>query len=807
MDALLLDLRLAIRGLRQARGFTLTAILTLTVAVALNVIVYTVRDAMLFRGLPQARQSDRLVYMAMRRPTDMACCPSAVRFSDFETWRSQSQTLDLTFGRWTEPSTLRVGESRAIDLQLTRHTVNLFGLLGVRPAVGRDFVAGDAAAGAPPVALISHQFWKARLGAREDIAGLTVHVNGSPATVIGVLPEHFALVYQHDLFMPLVDGTGLEGAVIGRLRDGASLEAARAEIDTITRAIQAADPSLSSAVPVVRTYSDYYVAPDAPRIYGALWTGAWFVLLIACANLANLALVRTIGRRREFSTRLALGAGRARTIRQLLIEHAIIGGIASAIAWPLVTVSVRRWAEATASRYLALDYSITAGTLIYLAAIAVVAVIAVAALPIARILQLSVSESLKGDARGVTQGTRGKRLTRGLVAVQMALAMVLVLGAGVLVRSFENIVGADTGVRAPEDVLMGSVRLPSDKYPTASARLQFFDRLETQLRSIAQGADVSFSNTFPTRGLAPARVEIEGRAAADDNGEGAQYLGVGPRYFRVMGTPPVIGRDFDANDVNAGPIALVNEAFAAKYWVDGNALGKRIRFINAGKPGPWRTVVGIAPNIMQGDPTRQEFRPLIYLSFRQQPPPRAYFFVRTHWPPEQLLQAVVAEVQRLDADLTAEQLGSLKAAFAFDRDYMDLEHADLGKHAAIAPVFAIVALLLSAIGLVAVITQSVSQRTREIGIRMAIGAATRDIATMIVREGMRPVAVGLVSGVFISLGANRLLQSQLVGISPYDPLTMAAGPMVLIMVALIGCRIPARRASRVDPVVALRHDG
>ena len=274
-----------------------------------------------------------------------------------------------------------------------------------------------------------------------------------------------------------------------------------------------------------------------------------------------------------------------------------------------------------------------------------------------------------------------------------------------------------------------------------------------------------------------------------------------------MGTPPVIGRDFDANDVNAGPIALVNEAFAAKYWLDGNALGKRIRFINAGKPGPWRTVVGIAPNIMQGDPTRQEFRPLIYLSFRQQPPPRGYFFVRTHWPPEQLLQAVLAEVQRLDADLTAEHLGSLKAAFAFDRDYMDLEHADLGKHAAIAPVFAIFALLLSAIGLVAVITQSVSQRTKEIGIRMAIGAATRDIATMIVREGMRPVAVGLASGVFISLGANRLLQSQLVGISPYDPLTMAAGPMVLIMVALIGCRIPARRASRVDPVVALRHDG
>jgi hypothetical protein len=269
----------------------------------------------------------------------------------------------------------------------------------------------------------------------------------------------------------------------------------------------------------------------------------------------------------------------------------------------------------------------------------------------------------------------------------------------------------------------------------------------------------------------------------------------------------ISGRDFNGRDDATAPlVVMVNQRFADTFWRAEDPLGKRLRILEQETPGPWRRVVGIVPNIMQGDATRQSFKPVVYVPFRQQPSARPFVLVRTSVPPDLVTQAVRAEIHKLDSDVLVEELGSLEGAFAFDRDNMDLEHADLGKYAAIAPVYAAIALVLAAVGLVAVIAHSVSQRTKEIGVRMAIGAASQDIARMIVREGMRPVAIGLPAGLVASAAANRILQSQLVGISPYDPLTMVAGPIVLIAIALAGCHIPARRAMHVDPVVALRHD-
>jgi putative ABC transport system permease protein len=805
---LLFDLRLAIRGLLRDRAFSLTAIATLAVSLALNVTVFTVMDAMLFRGLPLAKQSDRLLYLAMRKPTDLACCPGPILFADFEAWRTQSRAFEgLAFGRNGEPITFREGAGRAIDMTVSRRSANTFGLLGVQPILGRDFMASDEAPGAPPVVILSHPFWERRFGKRADIVGATVHVNGAPATIVGVMPERFALVYEQDLWMPLAVTPGLEGGAIGRLRDGTTIEQARAELDAITRGLQAADPATARGVPSVSSYSQAHVAPDAPMIYRSLWAGAWFVLLIACANLANLTLVRTVGRGREFSTRIALGAGQWRLIRQMLIESVALTSVAAALAWSLTSWSVRTWAEATASRYLALDYALNSSTVMYLGAIAATSAILIAMLPIARVRQLGAHGALKGDVRDVTHGPRNKRLTASLVSVQMALAMVLLLGAGVLVRSFEKIVGAETGVRHPEQIVTGGLFLPSDAYPTRDARLAFLQRLDTQLRTVAGVEQVSIANTIPTRVMNRRAIEIEGRPSAIEGGEFAQVMTAGPNYFDVMGVSASSGRDF-TNDDDAGKplVLLVNHRFAQTFWPTGNAVGARLRMIDRGVPGPWRTVVGIVPNIMQGDATRQDFKPVIYVPFRQQLSIRLFVFARTNSRPHQGVQAVRSEVMKIDRDVIAEDFSTLEARFAFDRDFMDLEHADLAKHAAIAPIFAVIALLLSAIGLVAVIAHSVSQRTREIGVRMAIGAAAGDIARMIMQEGMRPVAIGLVAGLLAAAGANRLLESQLVGVTPYDPLTMAAAPLILIAVALAGCRIPARRAMRVDPVVALRHE-
>jgi predicted permease len=808
LEGFLLDLRLALRGLRRDRAFAVATIAILAVTIALNVTAFTVMDAMLFRGLPHATQSDRLVYVALRKPSDLPCCPGPILYSDFEGWRAQAGAFeDLAFGGGGGPITFRDGDGRSIDMTVSRTSANTFGLLGVRPKLGRDFVRADEVPGAAAVVIISHGFWERRFGKGQEVVGMTVHINGEPASIIGVMSEHFALVYEQDLWMPLSHAPALRGGVIGRLRDGATLEEARAEIETITRRIQTDDPATLRGVPLVRTYSQAHVTPDAPIIYGSLWAGSWFVFLIACANLANLMLLRTIGRWHDFSTRIALGAGKGRVARQMLVEVMVLTGIAGALGWWITNWSIRRWAEATTSIYLALDYRVTRGTLAYLVAVSVAAGMLIALVPVARVIQFRMSGALKGDARGVTQGLRGKRLTAGLVAGQMALAIVLLMGAGVLVRSFEKIVGADTGVREPEHIAVGLLRLPSDKYPTPATRAAFIDRVKARLRTVGGSEEVSVSSTLPTRVLLRQGVEIEGRPGAPDVGEFARFVCSDESYFRVMGAPPISGRDFnELDDAEGVPVVIVNQSFVDTFWPDKQPLGQRLRTVDGSTSGPWRTVVGVVPNIMQGDATRQTFQPVVYMPFRQQPSAGLFVFIRTSLPPDQVAPAVRNELQQLDPDVLAEDFRPLEARFAFDRDFMDLEHAELGKEAAVAPIFALVALLLAATGLYAVIARSVYQRTKEIGVRMAIGAGDSDIRRTVLRQGLLPVWTGMLIGLAAGVAVNRVLQSQLVGVSPYDPLTMIGAPALLTAIAVLACEIPARRALRVEPVIALRHE-
>src|SRR2546428_3924099 len=428
LEGVFYDLRLALRGLRRDWAFTLAAIAMLALAIGLNVTVFTIMNAMLFRGAPLATRSDRLVYVELRKPSGRA---ASVLYADFEAWRSQAQAFEgLAFAGGGGPVTFRDGgRGRPIDMTFYRVSANTFGLLGVRPALGRDFVPADEATGAAPVTILSYRFWVSRLGKRADIVGSTVQINDAPATVIGVMPEGFVHVYEQDLWMPLARTADLAGSVFGRLRDGATRQAARAELKTINRRLAAADLVTDRRVVIaVWTYSQAHVGPDAPMIYGSLWAGAWFVLLIACANLANLALARTMGRWRDFSTRMALGAGQARMMRQIFIESLILAGAAGALGWWITNWSVRTWAVMTASRYLALDYTVNSSIFAYLVGISTATATLCSLAPIVRVVQLGVSGALKGDARGVTQGLRGKHLGAVMVAGQMTLAIVLLCG-------------------------------------------------------------------------------------------------------------------------------------------------------------------------------------------------------------------------------------------------------------------------------------------------------------------------------------------------------------------------------------------
>jgi putative ABC transport system permease protein len=356
---------------------------------------------------------------------------------------------------------------------------------------------------------------------------------------------------------------------------------------------------------------------------------------------------------------------------------------------------------------------------------------------------------------------------------------------------------------------MGSLRLPSDKYPNEATRRQYFDRAEAALKTMTGVDAEAVASTIPVKYDAGSRTfETEGRPLPPEARESAGFVRAGSGYFRVVGAATISGRDFTDDDrATTMPVAIVNESFAARFWGGKSPIGTRLREMNRSTPGEWRTVVGIVSNVLQNDPLRQQFKPLVYIPFQQEaPPPRAFFLLRTAVPPDQISDAVRTAVQKLDPDVLLDEYGTLKANFAFARDFMDAGHSELGKHAKVAPIFALIALLLSAIGLYAVIGYSVSQRTKEIGVRMAIGATPHHVRILIFREGMLPVTFGLLAGLTLSLAVNRILQSQLVGVSPYDPATLATAPAVLIVVALIACQLPSRRALRVDPAIGLRHD-
>jgi putative ABC transport system permease protein len=813
LDVLVQDLKFAVRGLRRDWTFTLTAVAMLTVGVALNVAVTMIVNTLLFRGSPLVKENDRLVYIQEAFQPG-GCC---ISYHDMTVWRSEARSLQGIGYMAERPLTLRRDNGRPLEATAGVVSANTFGLLQVQPFLGRDFTPADEVPGAPAVALLSHRVWQTEFGTRPDIVGSTVHLDGVATTVIGVMPEGFTFPVQEDLWIPVVETPQIRqrgdtpGSFVafGRLRDGARLEDTRTELEAINARLATAYPDTNRGVtPIVRTHSQLFVGDNARNVFTAIWVGAWFVLLIGCVNVANLTLVRTNARWGECSTRIALGAQIGRIVRPLVLENLLLASVAAALGWWIATWGLRRWASITASRYQVLDYGIGSSAVAYLLMVLLLAAFLCSLAPIIRIVRHGSRGLLKDEPRGATSGRLGRSLTTSLVAAQMGLAMVLFTGTGVLGRSYMSIVYADTGVGEPERVLTAALSLPADRYSTPQARLQYFDRLDGQMRSISGVEGVTLGTRLPVEGLNRLAFEIDGRRRAPGGSDAVQMLAVGPQYFQVLGAPVIEGREFASDDRLGGPsVALVNRSFANQFVPGGQIVGRRLRVISArGEPGGWRTIVGIVGDIMQGDATRQAFQPMVYIPSLQAPPQRVFVLMRTNRPSDEVARAALTRLQEMDPEVTVRPFSTLSQQFAFDRDRMDGEHSELGKYVAIAPVMTLTALPLAALGLLAVVAHSVSQRTREIGVRLAIGASARDVGRMVLREGMAPVVAGTLVGFAASLAINRVLQSQLVGVSPYDPATMIGGTVVLLVVALLACLLPVRSAIHVEPAVALRHD-
>lgn len=807
---LVFDFRSAVRVLLKDRSFSLTAIATLALATGLNTAAYIVMDAMLYRGFPVVETDDRLLYMQQRDSLGI----TGLSYPEFEAWSASARSFNgMAF---LDSSSVTFGDAagqRRMDLRIREISANTFGLLGVRPFLGRDFVTADQEAGSQRVLILSHRFWLSRFGGRPDIIGQTVSVNDDQVTIVGVMPENFSFPEQESLWMPVVRTSERQqwirtGWAVGRLALQASSAQAVAELETISRGLAAEYPETNrDVVPRVAAHTEFFVGPDARDIYLAVWAGGWFVLLVACANLANLALARMLGRWQEFKTRIALGATRRRLIQYALSEWLTLGLLGGALGWLLAFSGVGAWADLTDSQYRVLDYSVGYETASYSVIVSIIAAILIAIVPVVQLIFPGAHASLTSSARGTTDGRQLKSVSRVLVTGQVALAIVLIGGAGVVTQSFWHVVAADVGINAPENIVHGYVDLPNSDYATADQQAAFFETLKGRVSSLPGVESVAISNTRPVNNMFQRRVEVETPGGETIGPESLTVLTASRGYFATIGAQIFAGREFDNRDGADTPlVAVVNASFAARFAPGQDLVGQRLRYYNGDEPGEWRTIVGVSSNIMQSEPTRQRFLPLVYLPFGQSPWPDAWFFARTQTVTPELANNIRSEVESLEPDLLLEEFSTLESSFRFIEGRMDLAHVNMGRLAAVAPIFAGIALLLAAVGLYAVLSRSVRRRRREIGIRMAMGATRTSIRTLVLRAELAPILVGIVVGLAASFGVNRILESQLVGVAPTDLPTFISAPILLILVVLLSCQLPARDAARVDPAVTLRNE-
>lgn len=800
------DLRYAARSLRRAPRFAAGAVLVLALGIGINVAVFTVAHAALFRGFAGIAEQDRLVYLTTGRD----CC---VSYQDLLDWRTGARSL----AGIAAVADLRVAfdaGSGAETATATEVTANTFALLGARPVLGRDFEPEDERTGAARVVMLSDRFWRMRLLGDPDVVGRVVRLNGEPTTIIGVMPPRFVFPQNQDLWTPMgprVNGQARNARglwfAVGRLAPGVTADVARAELETVGARLATAYPETNAGItPWVQTFTGMFIGRDASAVYGALWAGVVVLLTITCANIASLLLARSLERTRDAGIRLALGAGHGRVIRLQLFESMLLAAAAGVLGTGFARMLLRIYAAAAVPptqpwAAQLLDYTLDLRIVVYVMAITAVSGLAVGVVPALRVGVLDVMVALRDGGRG-SVGARGRRRTANvLVTLQVMLAVVLLSGAGVLARSFLIIQGRDLGFD-PTRVLTTLTMLPASRYPDPSSQFRFLDRVADGLRRVPEIQSVAFSDSGIAQRGGRSAFDIDGDAARDSVPRPqVRSLAVSPGYFETIGARTVLGRDFDERDGTGDRLALiVSRRFAQTHWPTRDALGGRVRLYAGGTAGPWLTVVGVAPDIRQGDPAQADIEPVVYVPLQQRPARGAWVLARTAVPPQRLRAEMRRVVQNVDPEVPL-WLGPYTLT-----EWRAGNYWRRGVNSGLSVAFAVAALTVASVGLFAMLAQDVTRRSKELAVRVALGATTRGVAWLVVRGGLSPALVGLAAGLVASLGSNRLLSAQLVDVPFWDPLTLSVSGLVLLVATLAGCALPARRATRTSPLAALRLD-
>jgi len=802
MQKLWQDLRYGARMLLKKPGFALIAVFTLSLGIGANTAIFSVVNSVLLRPLPYPN-AERLMtiwedHRARNGPVNEWTSPTG-----FEDWRDQAKSFDhvVALQNW-QPTLTGEGEPEQLFGAQVSH--DTFATLGVTPALGRSFRPEEDQRGVESVVIISHKLWRQRFGADPSLVGKRISLNGESREVIGVMPAgfKFPIIAGADIWRPIQPALSpgcqrgcITVRVMARLKPDATETQARAELNSIAARIeqQFPDTNLKVGATLVPLH-EFLVGPVKTQML-ALLVAVGFVLLIACANVANLLLARSATREKEIAIRASLGAGRWRIARQLLSESlllAVIGGaVGLSLAYGLVVLLVGFSPQGTPRLD---EIGMDRRVLGYTMGVTVLTGLLFGAAPVWQLFKADLNQSLRDSGKGL-QGARSGRALGALVIAETALALTLLVGAGLLIRSFIRLQRVDPGF-SPRNVLTAVVTLPQAVYPERAQIAPFYSQLLERVKALPGVRSAAAVSSLPLAGNDnDAGFLIEGRPEPKPDQRPVAWISsVSHDYFRTMGMRLVAGREFNERDNESSPkVVIISEATARRHFPNEDPIGKRI---GNGRPDGWREIVGVTADVKHFG-LNQDARVSMFFPHRQQPTRRMFIVARAAADPLSLSSALRGAVAAMDKNLAVSNISAMEEITAQSIGQERFTLLLLG-------VFSALALLLAVAGIYGVMSYAVAQRTHEIGVRMAVGAQTRDVLKMVVSQGMVLVSAGVGIGLASSLALTRFIRGLLFGVSATDPMTFAGVAALLALVALVACYVPARRASKVDPMVALR---
>ena len=795
------DLRFALRMIFSHRWFSAAVVATLALGIGLNTMVFTLINAVLFKPVPVPGGA-RLVSIVSRNLA-MSERYLPMSYPDFRDYRTQTASFEALEGSIDEEGVLSETGNPPQPYHLQRASSGMFSMLQTPAVIGRGFAPADDLPGANPVLVIGYGVWKDRYGAAPGVIGRPVRVNSQQATIVGVMPKGFRFPNGVDLWMPLVPTPDLEKRdnhrvqLYGILKPGVSVRQASAEFDGIAARLARQYPADKDIGASVETFHQRYNGGGIRVIFLLMLAAVGFVLLIACADVANMMLTRALARKREMSIRTALGASRWRVIRQLLIESLLLSVLGGVLGMLLAAFGVHWFDLSTAEvRPYWIHFTMDYVVLGYFAALCMLSGLLFGTAPALRASRLDLNDVLKEGSRSIGHQRDGW-FSATLVISQFALTLVLLTGAGVFVHSLLASLSINPSIPAAQ-LMTGRVDLPDARYKDADARQRFYDQLLPRLRALPGVTHGAMVSSPPGLGAARQQIELEHAPIADSmHRPWASFVAQSPGYFDAIHLPLLAGRDFNAMDGAPQHFgAILTRQAAAQFWPNQTAVGKRFRlYDDQNKPTEWITVIGISADMVQ-ELGQNDAKPLLFVPFRQEGWDSMVLIVESTADPS---AGVRGAVQNLDQELPLRDVSWLSKALEHQTWYLRL----FGKLFAS---FAGIGLVMASVGLYAVIAHASSSRTQEIGVRMALGANVRSIMMLVMRRGLWQIGVGLGLGLAIALPAVRLMASLPIGVSTSDPSVFLAVAFVLASVGVFACWLPARKAAALDPVKAIRYE-